>query len=110
MKKVIITALLVTSVSLLATESTQIDGKNLFEQRCVVCHGATGNKIPTGASSAIAGRDVRKLVLDIRAYQNQHEDIGAYTMKKDSQIMKDATSSLSQKAINALAIYINTLK
>lgn len=111
MKKVIIAALL-ASVGLMAADTTfkGIDGAKIYKQRCALCHGATGQKVPDKAVGPLAGRDATEIALKIRSYRDQDKDVGSYTMHKDSQVMKDATSSLSREQIVALAKYIQSLK
>jgi len=90
--------------------SSAVDGEKLYKQRCALCHGEKAQKAPAEGIAPLAGRDVVRLALRIRAYRDQSDEIGSYTMHKDSQLMKDATVSLSREAIVALAQYINTLK
>lgn len=104
MKK-IITVLLLASVSLMAA-----NGASLYKKRCASCHGENAQKSPKSGVPALAGRDVTELALTIRAYRDQDERVGTYTMHKDSRIMYDATSSLSRDKIVALAKYISALK
>jgi len=104
MKKVIL-ALLLASVSLLAA-----NGEKLYEQRCASCHGKDAHKSPRNGVPTLAARDVTELALTIRAYRDQDENIGAYTMHKSSQIMKDSTSSLTRDQIVAISKYISGLK
>lgn len=118
MKKIIFTALL-TSVSLMASEGVEkkksgaflpIDGAALYMQHCSLCHGVKGEKVPAGSVAALAGVDPVKLALQIRAYRDQDKSIGAYTMHKESRVMYDETSGLSDKEISALAKYISSIK
>ena len=120
MKKIILSALL-ASVSLIAADSAPveksgaflpIDGAAHYKQHCAICHGEKGENTPRGGAVPLAGTDAVKLALDIRAYRNQgdSENVGAYTMNKDSRVMYDATSGLSNKEIVALAKYISSLK
>ncbi len=104
MKKILFTILL-ASVSLMA-----IDGGKLYEKRCALCHGKDAKLSPKDGVRPLAGRDVTELALTIRAYRDQDERVGTYTMHKDSRIMYDATSSLSRDKIVALAKYISGLK
>jgi len=104
MKKITI-VLLLASISLMAA-----DGAKLYEKRCASCHGDKAEKSPHTGVPALAGRDVTELALTIRAYRDQDERVGTYTMHKDSRIMYDATSSLSRDKIVALAKYISSLK
>jgi len=114
MKKIILLALF-AGISLVAAEAKSngfvpINGAEIYQQYCVVCHGKEGKMIPTGASAALAGRDAEKLALTIRAYRDQDKSIGAFTMKKSSEIMKQATMELSDSQIGAVAKYISGLK
>ena len=120
MKKIIL-AMLFISGSLIAVDSVNekssgsfssadIDGAALYKQRCSVCHGEKATKSPKTGVAALAGRDVTRLALKIRAYRDQDKDIGSYTMHKDSRVMKDSTSNLSREQIVALAKYIGGLK
>ena len=103
MKKILFTILL-ASVSLMAA-----DGAKLYKQRCALCHGQKAEKSPRDGVPILAGRNVTELALTIRAYRDQDERVGTYTMHKNSQIMYDATSSLSRDKIVALAKYISGL-
>ncbi len=85
-------------------------GEKLYKQKCASCHGANAQKSPHTGVPALAGRDVSELALTIRAYRDQDQRVGTYTMHKDSRIMYDATSSLSRDKIVALAKYISGLK
>ena len=113
MKKIILSTLL-ASVSLMAADGafSPIDGAAHYKQHCAICHGEKGENTPRGGAVPLAGTDTVKLALDIRAYRNQgeSENVGAYTMNKNSQVMYDATSGLSDKEIIALAKYISSLK
>ena len=104
MKKIMI-VLLLASVSLMA-----ISGEKLYKQKCASCHGPKAQEQAQKGVRPLAGRDVTELALTIRAYRDQDERVGTYTMHKDSRIMYDATSSLSRDKIVALAKYINGLK
>ena len=115
----IIIATLLLSGGLMAADSVQtnsaggfaksIDGAAFYKQQCSNCHGDRGEKTP-GKTAALAGRDATILALTIRAYRDQSNDIGSYTMHKSSQMMKDATVNLSDRHIGALAKYISSLQ
>jgi len=115
MKRVIIIALLAGS-SLMAAESAQANNsipfspKAYYDKNCIVCHGAKGEKVPEKGIAPLAGRDATILARTIRAYRDQDKDVGAFTMHKDSEVMKFATVSLSDPEISALAKYISELK
>ncbi len=119
--KHILMIVLLASVSIVAAEkeksnkadgvlSVAIDGAKLYKKRCAICHGENGTKSPKSGVGAIAGMDATRLALLIRAYRDQDEDVGAFTMHKSSQIMKDSTINLSSEHIIALAKYISGLK
>ncbi|MEN8146730.1 MAG: c-type cytochrome [Campylobacterota bacterium] len=115
----IIIATLLLSGSLMAADKAQtnatggfsesINGAAFYKQHCSKCHGDRGEKSPEG-SAPLAGRDATILALTIRAYRDQSNEIGAYTMHKSSQMMKDATVNLSDRHIGALAKYISGLQ
>ena len=114
MKKLILSALL-ASVSLMAAESVSgafkpINGESLYQKHCAICHGEKAEKSPLEGVSPLAGWDAVKLALTIRDYRDQNERTGAYTLHKNSRVMKDATVGLSQNEIVALAKYISSLK
>jgi cytochrome c553 len=112
MKRVIIIALLAGG-SLMAAESAKaipFSPKAYYEKNCIVCHGAKGEKSPQKGIAPLAGRDATILARTIRAYRDQDKDVGAFTMHKDSEVMKFATISLSDPEISALAKYISELK
>jgi len=118
MRNIIIAALLISG-SLMAADSAQakstggfatsIDGAAFYKQHCSKCHGDRGEKSPE-RSAPLAGRDATVLALTIRAYRDQSNEHGAYTMHKSSQMMKDATVNLSDRHIGALAKYISGLQ
>jgi len=113
MKKIILSVLL-ASVSLMASDSTTgkfapINGKVLYKQHCALCHGEKAQKSPEKGASALAGMDAVKLALTIQDYRDQDKRVGAYTMHKTSQVMKDSTMNLSNNEIVALAKYIHSL-
>ena len=118
MKNIIIATLL-ASGSLMAADSVQanntggfsasIDGAAFYKQHCSKCHGKRGEESPA-TTAPLAGRDATILALTIRAYRDQSNEIGSYTMNKSSQMMKDATVNLSDRHISALAKYISGLQ
>ena len=90
---------------------SSLEGAKLYHKNCALCHGIDGQKVPTGASSALAGRDATKLARTIRAYRDQDIDsMGSYSMHKSSQMMQEETMKLSDKQIGAIAKYISELK
>jgi len=119
MRSIIIAALLAGS-SLMAAENVQanesgsfsttsVDGAALYKQSCAVCHGEKATKSPETKVPALAGRDATRLALRIRAYRDQDNEVGTYTMHKTSEVMKNSTVKLSDRQIGALAKYISSL-
>jgi len=104
MKKILLLTILLASVSLMAAS-----GEKLYKQKCASCHGDKAQEQAQKGIRPLAGRDVTELALTIRAYRDQDQRVGTYTMHKDSRIMYDATSSLSRDKIVALAKYISGL-
>jgi len=117
MKKILLIALC-ASVGLVAADSVPakksgaflpISGAAIYNKNCALCHGEDGRKVPEGAS-ILAGRDAVRLALRIRSYRDQGVGVGSYTMKRDSRIMYDQTSKLSDKEVSAIAKYISGLE
>ncbi len=114
MKSIIIAALLAGG-SLMAADnsgsfsSKKVDGAALYKQGCAVCHGENATKSPEANVPALAGRDATRLALRIRAYRDQDNEVGTYTMHKTSDVMKNSTVKLSDRQIGALAKYISSL-
>ena len=120
MKNIIIVALL-ASCSLMAAESvpanksgssssTGIDGKAFYEKRCSVCHGEKGEKADLTGMVPLAGMDAGVLARKVVAYRDQEERHGAYAIYKDNEVMREATYSISNQQISAIATYLSGLK
>ncbi|HIE41485.1 MAG TPA: c-type cytochrome [Candidatus Aenigmarchaeota archaeon] len=118
MKNIII-AVLLASGSLVAAESVQanksgtstgIDGAKFYQKRCSVCHGEKGHKTPMKGMIPIASMEAGALARKVRGYRDQEERHGAYAIYEDSQVMREATYSLSDPQISAIATYISGLK
>lgn len=120
MKNIIIAALLVSG-SLVAAESVQsnksgassstgVDGAVFYKKRCSVCHGEKGQKTPLKGMIPIASMDAGALARKVRSYRDQEDRHGAYAIYEDSQVMREATYSLSDQQISAIATYISGLK
>ena len=106
MKRVIFTALLAT-VGLMAAEgaaATQ-DGAVLYAKKCAICHGANADKTPIKNMKPIAGMKAQKLASTLKFYQDDDRIGHGY-----SQEMVNTTTFLSQRAIDAIATYVSTLK
>lgn len=118
MKNIIIATLL-ASGSLVAAESvtenksgtsTGVDGKVFYEKRCAVCHGKNGENVPLKGMRPLAGMDATKLARTIVAYRDQDQRHGAYAIYKTNEVMKEATYSMSNEQISAIATYLSGLK
>jgi len=119
MKSIIIAALL-ASGSLMAADSVQadkagtfssdVDGAVFYKKRCAVCHGEKGEKALLKGMIPIAGLDAGALARKVRAYRDQEERHGAYAIYKTNQVMREATYSLSNEQISAIATHISGIK
>ena len=122
MKKIILSAILaLASVSLMASEnasvsksgafpSKSINGVALYTQHCAVCHGEKARKTPLKNMLPLAGMDATILARVTRSYRDQDESHGtAHAMHRENQVMKEATNSLSNQQIGAIAKHINGL-
>jgi len=122
MKIMILFALLgFASMSLMASEnksiknlstfaSKKMDGKKLYQKRCALCHGKKAQKSPLRNTPPLAGRDASILARLTITYRDQDNRHGTeHTANRESQIMLEATSSLSNQHISAIATYISGL-
>ncbi|CAA6814233.1 MAG: Unknown protein [uncultured Sulfurovum sp.] len=127
MKKIIIMTALLASTSLMATETvdenksvdantsvsvstTKINGALFYKKRCSICHGENGEKTPLKGMIPIASMDASALARKIKAYRDQDERHGAYAIYEDSIVMQEATYSISDGQISAIATHISKLK
>jgi cytochrome c553 len=90
--------------------STGIDGEKFYKKRCAVCHGDKAEKIPLKGTKPLAGMDAGVLARKTIAYRDQDSRRGAYAIYEHSVVMREATSSLSNQHISAIAKYISGLK
>ena len=106
MKRIIFTALLAT-VGLMAVESVAViqDGAVLYVKKCAICHGENADKTPIKNMKPIAGMKAEKLAKVLKFYQDDDRIGHGY-----SENMVNSTVFLSQKAIDAIATYVSTLK
>ena len=112
MKKILLTAL-IASVSLMAAEnvapaastSDLETGAVLYMKKCAICHGPKAEKTPIKGMSAIAGMETTKLIKVLKYYQDDDRIGHGYSSE-----MVNSTMFLSQKAIDAIAQYVNSLK
>ena len=113
MKESIFSILLVLfSVDVLANEhkSVQLSGAKLYQKHCALCHGTKAQKSPLLNIPPLAGRNATILARITRTYRDQDERHGtAHTANRESQIMQEATSSLSDQHISAITTYISGL-
>lgn len=120
MKNIIIAALLLSG-SLVAAESieankagavlsTGIDGAKFYKKRCSVCHGEKGEKASLKGMVPLAGMDAGVLARKVKAYRDQEDRHGAYAIYQTNEVMREATYSLSNEHISAIATYISGLK
>lgn len=107
MKKIILYTLSAfSSVSLMA-----VDGAALYKKRCAKCHGEKAQKSPLKNVAPIAGMNTTILARITRSYRDQDSRYGtAHTMHRENQLMKEATSSLSDQQIGAISKHINGLE
>jgi cytochrome c len=106
MKRVIFTVLLAT-VGLMAAEgaASAQDGAALYMKKCSICHGPKADQTPIKNMKPIAGMDATKLAKVLKFYQDDDRIGHGY-----SEEMVNSTVFLSQKAIDAIATYVSTLK
>lgn len=94
-----------------ATKSSKIEkGAAIYMKKCALCHGEKAQKGPVKGIAPIAGMDTTILARKIREYRDQEERHGAYAKYKDNRVMEDSTLFLSNEQIDAIAIYVNSLK
>ena len=90
--------------------SQNIDGKSLYIKRCASCHGKNAQKSPLRGVSTLAGRNATIIARITLAYRDQDNRHGvAHSINRVSQVMQEATSSLSNRQIGAIATYIHGL-
>ncbi len=119
MKNIII-AVLLASGSLMAAESLQasesasastgVDGAKFYKKRCAVCHGEKGEKAVLNGMVPLIGRDAGELARKVRGFRDQEERHGAYAIYEENQVMREATYSISDQQISAIATYLSGLK
>lgn len=120
MKNIII-AVLLASTSVMAAESvetnkavsassTGVDGAKFYKKRCSICHGEKGQKTPLRGMRPLASMEAGELARKVRAYRDQSERHGAYAIYEDSIVMEEATYSISNEQISAIATYLSGLK
>ena len=111
MKKIILSILLVSG-SLMAADTAPkaVDGEAFYKKRCSICHGEKGNKTPLKGMIPLASMDASVLARKVRAYRDQDERHGAYAIYEDNIVMSEATYSISNQQISAIATYISGLK
>ena len=89
---------------------TGVDGAKFYKKRCSVCHGDKGEKTTLKGMIPLAGRDAGQLARKVRAFRDQEERHGAYAIYEEDQVMREATYSISNEQISAIATYLSGLK
>lgn len=85
------------------TQVAGTEGGTLFEQKCVSCHGAKGEKSALNQSQIIANFSEAQVKEALKGYQN-----GTYG-KNMKALMQGQAKGLNDAQIDALAKYISTL-
>ncbi len=80
-----------------------VDGKAIYTQKCVSCHGTKGEKPALGKSQIIADFTEQQIKDALKGYQD-----GSYG-KEMKGLMQGQVKSLEREQIDALAHYITTL-
>ena len=80
-----------------------VDGKTIYTQKCVSCHGTKGEKSALGKSQIIADFTEEQIKDALKGYQD-----GSYG-KEMKGLMQGQVKSLSGEQIDALAQHITTL-
>jgi cytochrome c553 len=75
-----------------------------------VCHGENGEKADLKGMIPLAGMDAGKLARKVVSYRAQDERHGAYAIYKTNEVMREATYSMSNEQISAIATYLSGLK
>jgi len=86
------------------------NGAVFYKKKCASCHGEKAKKTPLKGMKVLAGRDASTLARKVRSYRDQDDRVGAYAIYETSLLMKEATHSLSNRHISAIAIYLSELK
>lgn len=84
-------------------EVAAVDGSKVY-QKCMGCHGSSGEKKALNKSQIIKGWDKQKVITAIDGYKD-----GTYGSSMKS-VMKSQVSKLSDAEVDAVATYISTLK
>ena len=106
MKRMVFTVLLAGISFVTAESSVSIkDGAALYIKKCAICHGANADKTPIKNMSPIAGMEAEKVAKILKFYQDDERIGHGYSSE-----MVNSTMFLSQKAIDAIASYVSSLK
>lgn len=87
-----------------ADSATHIAGEAAYV-KCKACHGADGKTIALGKSPAIAGQTKEELITKLNEYK-----AGTRNVSGMGALMKSQVDSMDDAAIEAVSIYISTLK
>lgn len=110
MKKVLFVSLIALSMTALAVQSEEADGKAIFEAKCTMCHGKDG-KAATKMGEKLKIRDLSDA--KVQAELKDEAIVKAIKegiKKDDTVVMKPYADKLSEAEIKAAADYVRTLK
>ena len=98
-----VSALKETTKPIIQVKKNIPSGHSIYAHKCASCHGLKAQKTALNKSQAIAGWDAKKTTKVLIGYQN-----GTYGSSMKA-IMEGQVSTLDDKEIDLLAIYISTL-
>ena len=79
-------------------------GKEVYYQKCITCHGVNGEKKAIGISKEINTLTAKEVQSALNGYKN--DTYGG----KYKNLKRSMSRTLSNDDINALSVYIQTLK
>ena len=100
LKKIIITAVMLSAVSAFASN----EGAKLFK-KCAICHGINAHKKSLGVSEIIAGWPAEKIIKNLKGYKS-----GELNKYKQGKMMMGQATKLSETQMKLVANYIESLK
>lgn len=90
-----------------ATFLLAVEGKVVYETKCVSCHGSNGELRPLGKKKIIRGMSTQKVINELNEMKNDSAILYVFNSKKEA--MKNVADTLTSTEITAVAEYINTL-